>query len=209
MSGWVWLSPVVAIVLIAATGFVLGPLGAAAVTALAVAVTGSLLARTAAVDWAQTATVLAAAMAYFAVLALVALQGGVDTVGLGTRENLRSRALSGQGLPQDLRDADLQGEQLSGLDLSGRDLRGVRAEGASFAGGVLREANLAGAYLRGADLRGADLRESCLRGTDLTGTGLAGADFTGADVDSVTGRPSLTDVIGWGGGPAPEVCEPN
>jgi hypothetical protein len=88
---------------------------------------------------------------------------------------------------RNLHGALLAGADLSGLDLYGMNLNGIVAPGASFRRAILDRASLIGA-----NLRGADLSEACLHGTILTGAQLEGVDAAHADVTNAKVEPAVT-----------------
>lgn len=122
------------------------------------------------------------------------------------RLDLSGRRLSREELSGlDLRHAVIRGSVLDGLDLRGRDLSEVDAAGASFVG-----VRMDGARLRRANLSGASFRRSCLRGADLSEAKVHGVDATGADVTGASAPPTISqEASSWPAAralAAPGVC---
>ncbi|MFB4293495.1 pentapeptide repeat-containing protein [Nonomuraea sp. ATR24] len=203
---WLWVWPLVTLVIMVAVGMLWGSLG----TFLSGVVVVAVLVLYVGDEVLQPGHRLAVTGLAVVLIALAWLgyQRGVpffspvstgpgvtaDSTAGSSPPDLRGRTLTAGDLEGvNLRGAQLAGAVLDGLDLHGVDLSGARAPGASFRG-----ANLDRARLNDADLRGADLREACLYGAELRRVDLRGADATNADVtDVVADESQLKRAASW------------
>lgn len=176
-----WLWPVCAVAVMAATGHFFGAYGAL-LSAVVVAATLVLLVGEPDMISRRTRMWVGALVAVVIGVVVTGRYAGVGFLAAPPDAvkplDFRGKVVETDDLRnRDLRDGLFQGAVFDGLDLRGRNLNGAQAQGASFRRVVLDDA-----LLVGADLRGADFTDACLERADLSGARLAGMVAGGADV---------------------------